>query len=1100
MNLLSSRIFKRKNRNKNIKKRSLSAFLAFVMMLGVIPLQVYSATDGSSEIKLEDENLKIAVQEEIKKVNPDYTKNTITNKDMELLTELNLSNKGIQNLSGIENAINLESINLEGNEITDISMLGSLSKLAKYNISKQSINLDLGNIDKTEVEFENMLVNIDRSKIISLFGEDVSLKEGKIVLSNLINGQNKKTVKFNASTEKGEFSGMLDVIISSELKEKNKEDSIDSKNENSNEVEGYQSKAEHEDKKHLNTTRAALQPNINANIDLKDQFIISAWGGSNNNGTSVSPDQIDNSSIIGNSIEKNYIKATDSGLGQYQNTSITSKYKIDFSRSFKMLGKINLAGFNYSDGIAFAFHNQEGYKFGGGYSSNLGIYNHNGTGLKEKALVLEADAWGNRDTIRPDLGDFGKTNEDVHLGINRILPGNNPQVISEKLLDKNIDLFKGIQEYEIAWDAVNKTIKLKFANHEVSTKIQNIEDIIGGQEAYYTIGASAGTYLEHDPTDLKTEVVYDLFQYTDFKLKQDTEYYKVIDGNEILLTDSDNIEEEDTVIVRQKYQNIKSDTAYNMKLNLINNDFRGQRLSVESGNESKWYKAYIIQDSFKSYVGTNKIDDNSIDEKDFFVGNKVDIEIPENKDIRIVEYKVKIPKVVGESNEEIKTSTQVGADGMSYDINSYSKRVMGTKSITIEDSNLTIGLTDNIKGEIVENRPVDFEGRVYGKELRELDIVNLNNLGISNIGGLENCINAVEINLSSNNDITDVSILNKITSLKSLNLSNNTKVAKESLEQLFNIDTLIMDSANIDDEYSKAIGKLLKLKKISLKNNNISDLNNLSSLDKLNEFYFDNNKIYDLRPIKDQIENAKLNANKYSIKKQVVNIERPYINSGEFIFDNIIYNSEAIENNISGADDYDFANNRVKWVNLPDGIQDISYNWMNNQFMFSGTVNIELNQVPGPDYLVVIPASLKMGDVLDENSVDYDEETDKTSINYKPDKDVIKPNPTVYGMAGAKDIISISSDDTIIGNVNIYSDSVFTMTNTNNSKDMALVDVYKTFNDKLSGTASSKKDKLMSLNNTNRKDTFRIKAPTSRFKYNNVEYTGTMNFIIEHVK
>ncbi|HDN2514136.1 TPA: hypothetical protein P1K40_000318 [Clostridioides difficile] len=1079
MNLLSSRIFKRKNRNKNIKKRSLSAFLAFVMMLGVIPLRVYSATDGISEVKLEDENLKIAVQEEIKKINPDYTKNTITNKDMELLTELNLSNKGIKSLSGIESAVNLKSISLDGNEITDIRALGLLSKLEKYNISNQTINLDLGSVDKSKIEFENMLVNTNGSKITSLSGDDISLNEEKVVISNLIDGENKKIVSFNTSTKKGQFSGKIEINVISELKEEGKEDL-------------KQLEVEKNTEENSKITKAQLRPDPNSNIELNDSFIVSSFRSQESHLLGE-----DNSEYISKNISKNYIKATEEGQGHYQNTSITSKNKINFDKSFNIKGKINQSGFHFADGIVFAFHNQEGYKFKGGYSSNLGVYDYNGSGLKQSALVVEVDAWGNfdRDEGKP-FGDQGMNYPDVHLGINRIIPNNYPEVLAIKPLDRKLGLFTGIQDFNISWDAINKTIKLQFAGYEIEKKIENIEEVLGGQEAYYTIGTAAGKVDE----GATTEVLYDSFNYTDFDIDNRIEYYAEREGKEISLSSNDNIKEEDTIIVKHKFYNKYNSSVYKSKLILTDNNFRGKVLSIKASNDSSWYTPYIIKDSFKTYVGDNKIDDDSIDADAFFSGNYANVDIPANRQVRTIEYKIKMPKVLGESVIKLEQSSKIGMPGMEYFECIDSRNAIGVKAESIKDINLKNGLITNITSKITEKKPTELDDKIYQKELEVLDIINLSNLRISDLSGLEKCTNAVEINLSSNNDITDVSVLSKISKLKSLNLSNNTKILKDSLGQLLNLDTLLMNNANIDDEYTDEIGKLTNLKKLSLKNNKISNLNNLSSLKFLNEFYFDNNKIYDLRPIKDQIENAKLNANKYSIKKQVVNIERPYINSGEFIFDNIIYNSKAIENNISGADGYDFANDRVKWVNLPDGVQDISYNWMNNQFMFSGTVNIELNQVPGPDYLVVIPSSLKMGDVLDENSVDYDEEIDKTSINYKPDKDVIKPNPTVYGMAGAKDIISISSDDTIIGNVNIYSDSAFTMTNTNNSKDMSLVDVYKTFNDKLSGTASSKKDKLMSLNNTNRKDTFRIKAPTSRFKYNNVEYTGTMNFIIEHVK
>lgn len=1085
MNSYKSRRYRRMQRKLNYKNKILSILLISVMVFGMIPMQAYSTVDTShsDNVEIKDENLEKALKEEIKEINPDYNNGVITKEDIKLIIDIDLSNKGIKNLSGIENAVNLKNINLEGNEIADISMLGKLENLEEYNISNQKINLNLDNTYKSEVEFENILIDIDKSNVKPISGDNISLKDEKIVLFNLVNGENKKLVRFNSRTEKGEFSGIIELNVKKILKDQLKEDNTSDEEENLNEVKLSNIEVEDKSEDGLSISKGILRPNPNANIDLKNEFIVSSFGGTiaNENGN-------DNSSIIEDSISKNYIKATDTGLGRYQTTSLTSKNKIDFSKSFKMKGKINQAGFNYTDGIAFAFHNQKGYKFGGGFSSNLGVYNYNGTGLKKSALVLEIDGWGNGDSYFGDKNDGIK---DVHLGINRIIPYENPQVLAKKYLDRNTSLFNGVQNFTISWNAVNKVIKIKLANYELQKKIPNIEEILGGKFAYYTIGTAAGSENE----DIITEVVYDSFTYTDFEIDNKIEYYLQREDEEIPILSSDDIGEEDTIIVKHKFYNRKQSSEYNSKLQLRKNNFRGKWLLKELSYNPKWYTPYVIENSFKTYSENSKVDDGSINANDFFNSNVVDIRIPANNGVRIIEYKVKIPKVLGGSRVKLEQSLRIGTPGMEYYECTDSRNAVGEKEVLIEDNGLRKGLSNNIKEKIRETRPVDLYGKIYDKEMKVLDIINLSDLGISNIKGLENCINATKINLSSNNDIKDISVLSQITGLKSLNISNNTKIIKESLGQLIQLETLFMDSANIGDSYAIEIGKLLNLKKLSLKNNFITNLNNLSNLNNIKELYLDNNKIHDLRPLKTQIENAY----NYSITNQKIDIKKLYNNSGIFEFDNIVYNTNGSVNDIHGAE-YNSHTNKVIWRNLPEGDQKLSYSWTDNNHKFSGVVKIDLNQVCEPQYLIEIPASLEMGDVLDESSEEYDPEIDKTSINYKPEKEVIKKNPIVYGMVGAKDIISIIGEDSIIGDINIYTDSAFTMTtNINNIKDSALVDVYKSFDEKLTGTASSKKEKLMVLNDTKRKNVFRIKAPISRFKHNNAEYKGTMTFIIEHV-
>ncbi len=287
---------------------------------------------------------------------------------------------------------------------------------------------------------------------------------------------------------------------------------------------------------------------------------------------------------------------------------------------------------------------------------------------------------------------------------------------------------------------------------------------------------------------------------------------------------------------------------------------------------------------------------------------------------------------------------------------------------------------------------------------------------------------------------------------------------------------------------------------MNLSHNEISDISPIGGLTNLSSLDLNNNHIKDISSLK------KL-PKVYTIKDQTINI-RDYINTDDFIFDNIVINingnkEENVWTTGSYDGEYDIDSGKFIWKGLNvDELNNLEYEWRDNNYKYHGKVIIEVDQVKSPDYMVVIPSTIEMGDVQDEASASYearrDEKSNEYDVNYDPSVDGV--NPIVSGQVGAKEFISITSMKNIVGNINIYTDSEFIITNTKNNKDKARVNVYKTFEEKLEGTAVSKVEPLISLRNNNKKDVFRIKAPTSRFKYNNAEYKGTMNFIIEHVK
>ena len=102
--------------------------------------------DSEEDIFFLDKNLERIIREELK-----ITDRPVTAEDMKLLTQLDVSNKGIIKLEGLNYAVNLEKLDISSNEIANFNL--SLPNLKELNISSTNIeNLySLGANPKLEI-------------------------------------------------------------------------------------------------------------------------------------------------------------------------------------------------------------------------------------------------------------------------------------------------------------------------------------------------------------------------------------------------------------------------------------------------------------------------------------------------------------------------------------------------------------------------------------------------------------------------------------------------------------------------------------------------------------------------------------------------------------------------------------------------------------------------------------------------------------------------------------------------------------------------------------------------------------------------------------
>lgn len=95
------------------------------------------AIDLTEVVKIQDANLKQAIKTEL-----NIQSDEITVGDMHKLTKLQAEWAEISNLEGMQYAINLESLNLNNNQIRDISKLKDLKKLKDVSIKEQYIVIE----------------------------------------------------------------------------------------------------------------------------------------------------------------------------------------------------------------------------------------------------------------------------------------------------------------------------------------------------------------------------------------------------------------------------------------------------------------------------------------------------------------------------------------------------------------------------------------------------------------------------------------------------------------------------------------------------------------------------------------------------------------------------------------------------------------------------------------------------------------------------------------------------------------------------------------------------------------------------------------------
>jgi len=139
-------------------------------------------------------------------------------------------------------------------------------------------------------------------------------------------------------------------------------------------------------------------------------------------------------------------------------------------------------------------------------------------------------------------------------------------------------------------------------------------------------------------------------------------------------------------------------------------------------------------------------------------------------------------------------------------------------------------------------------GPIMDTDLAGLTFFSAAGEGITDLTGLEYCVNLRELSLFNNN-ISDIRTLSGLANLQTLYLNNNNIHDIRPLSGLTNLRTLYLYNNNISD--ISPLSGLTNLWELSLNDNNISDISALSGLTNLRRLFLYSNNISDTQPLVD---------------------------------------------------------------------------------------------------------------------------------------------------------------------------------------------------------------------------------------------------------
>ncbi len=196
---------------------------------------------------------------------------------------------------------------------------------------------------------------------------------------------------------------------------------------------------------------------------------------------------------------------------------------------------------------------------------------------------------------------------------------------------------------------------------------------------------------------------------------------------------------------------------------------------------------------------------------------------------------------------------QIGASGCTRGLDTENGRSPLPARPTAEAD--TVTFPDPSLDYAIRTRIEKPSGDMLRSDLEDIAILRVTDKGISNLEGLQYCVNLEVLDLSIN-QIADIGPLAGLTQLTELTMTNNQISDLSSLSELANLTKLVLGNNQIAD--LTPLAELTNLNDLALYRNQVADITPLSSLNSLRILVLGSNNVSDLSPLSSLTELAEL--------------------------------------------------------------------------------------------------------------------------------------------------------------------------------------------------------------------------------------------------
>lgn len=193
---------------KKTARTSILISTILVLCILFLPLTSFAAEENLV-IRITDANLKSAIKAE----------GNVTLKEMQALTNLNITGKPVSSLEGLQYATNIQKLQLSATGLTDIQIIGQLKSLTELNLSSNSItdisslsnlnNLTILNLANNQIKDISPLQNLtmlnglnissnkinDLKPLVNLINLDkLNLEENGLTNIDILGAMNKNSI------------------------------------------------------------------------------------------------------------------------------------------------------------------------------------------------------------------------------------------------------------------------------------------------------------------------------------------------------------------------------------------------------------------------------------------------------------------------------------------------------------------------------------------------------------------------------------------------------------------------------------------------------------------------------------------------------------------------------------------------------------------------------------------------------------------------------------------------------------------------------------------------------------------------------------------